>query len=94
MSERISTWFIDRFTISAYVAPAGRPMRLAVLVHLVEHHDGVVQREAEDREERDDGRRGDLEAEDRVDADADEHVVDDTASSAATAILHSKRIEM
>ena len=47
-----------------------------VLVHLVEHDDGVVQREAEDREEGDDGRRRDLEPEQRVDADADQDVVD------------------
>ena len=41
-----------------------------------------------------DRRRRDLEPEDRVDADADEHVVEDGERGAPTAIFHSKRIEM
>ncbi len=46
-----------------------------VLVHLVEHDDGVIEREAEDGEERDHGRRRDLEPEERVHANTDEDVV-------------------
>ena len=49
--------------------------RALVLLAPVEHDDRVVERVAEDREEGDDGRRGDLEAEHRVHADADDHVV-------------------
>ena len=55
---------------------------------------GVVQRVAEDGEERDDRGRRDLELEHRVDADADEHVVDHRRRCAASAIRHSKRNEM
>ncbi len=43
-----------------------------VLADLVEHHHRVVQRVPEDRQEADDGRRRDLEAEDAVDARRDD----------------------
>ena len=48
-----------------------------VLLDLVEHHDGVVQGEPEDGQERDDRRRRHLDAGHGVDADGDEDVVDD-----------------
>ena len=74
LSDRMSTWFIDTLIVSPHRrACAGVPLR--VLLDLVEHHDRVVQREAQNGEERDDRGRCDLEAEERVDADADEHVV-------------------
>ena len=61
-SERISTWFIDTLITSAYGARR-RWNRAVFSLHLVEHDDRVVQREAEDRQERDDRRRRHLEAE-------------------------------
>ena len=89
-SERMSTWFSDMLTMSLYVDPGSTLTRLGVLVDLVEHDDGVVEREAEDREERDDGRRRDLEPEQRVHADVMKTSWT-TATSAATAIRHSNR---
>ena len=55
-NERISTWFIETLITSAYGALCAANRGL-VLADPVEHHDRVVQREAEDREERDHRRR-------------------------------------
>ncbi len=51
-------------------------MPLRVLLHLVEHDDGVVQGVAEDRQQADHRGGRDLEAGERVDADGDHEVVD------------------
>ncbi len=75
LSERISTWFIETLTMSAYERLLGADPRL-VLTDSVEHDDRVVQRVSEDREEGDHRRRSDEELEDRVDPDADHDVVD------------------
>ena len=69
-SDRISTWFMRQVHHVAVGRPAGRVSRPRVLLHLVEHDDGVVEREAEDGQERDHGRGRDLEPEQRVHADA------------------------
>ena len=76
LSDRISTWFIERFTMREYVSPRSVPTVGRVLLHLVEHDDGVVEREPEDGQERHDRARRHLEARHRVDADGDEDVVD------------------
>ena len=49
---------------------------LLVLQHLVEHHNGVVQRVAEDGEQGDDRGRADLEPEQRVETGGEHQVVD------------------
>ena len=56
-------------------APAGGEQARGVLPDLVEHHHGVVERVAEDREQADDRGRADLEAGQRVDPDRDHDVV-------------------
>ena len=73
--DRTRVWFTARFTDSDECSPGLHGVLGGVLPDLVEHHDGVVQRVAEDREEADDRRRGDLESETRVDADGDDEVV-------------------
>ena len=73
--ERSSTWLVETLMRSPAVMPGGGDAPL-VVADAVEHDDAVVQRVAEDGEERDDGGRRDLEAEHRVDADADDDVVD------------------
>ena len=55
--------------------PVARGDVPGVLTHLVEHHDGVVERETENGEEGDHRGWRDLEAEHRVHADAQQHVV-------------------
>ena len=92
-SDRISTWFVETLTRSAAAKPGGGDAPL-VLLDAVEHDDGVVQRVAEDREEGDHRRRRDLEAEHRVDARREMTTSWIIATIAATAIRHSKRIEM
>ena len=72
--DRISTWFIEMLTMSAYGIRTLGVLAL-VLLHPVEHHDRVVQRVAEDRQEGDHRRRRDLELEHGVDADGEQHVV-------------------
>ena len=91
-SERISTAFSDWFTISPYVERPVAVQRPLVLPDLVEHDDGVVERETEDRQERGDRRGRDLELEQRVHADV-KMMSWITAMIAAAAIFHSKRIE-
>ncbi len=59
------------------VGAAGEAEEAAgVLLDLVEHHDRVVEREPQDRQQPDHRGRGDLEADDRVDARGDRDVVD------------------
>ena len=48
--ERTSVWLTARFAASAY-GLAVLPHLVGVLPDLVEDHDGVVEREAEDREQ-------------------------------------------
>ena len=59
--DRISTWFIETLTMSVYVARSCNSP--AVLLDLVEDHYLVVQRIAEDGEDRDHRRRGDVDPE-------------------------------
>ena len=74
-SERISTWLSERLTISPYVV---RPVAVSAVgsPDLVEHDDGVVERETQNGEEGGDRRRRDLEVEERVHADREDDVVD------------------
>ena len=58
---------VDHLAVGGAAGGGERPL---VLPHLVEHDDGVVEREPENGEERGDRRRRDLEVEQRVHADA------------------------
>ena len=73
-SDRISTWFIETLTMSAY-GMRDRGELAFVLLDPVEHDDGVVERIAENRQERDHRRGRDVELEHRVDADSNDDVV-------------------
>ena len=59
----------------AVAGPPRREQAGGVLPDLVEDHHGVVQRVTQDRQQPDHGRRADLEAQQRVDADRDHDVV-------------------
>ena len=73
--ERTRVWLTARFTGSPKVRLRCSATLGGVLADLVEDHDGVVERVAEDRQEADHGGRGDLEAGERVDAGGDDEVV-------------------
>ena len=73
--------------------PAAAGDARGVLPDLVEHDDGVVERVAEDRQQADDRRRRDLEADERVDADRDDEVVHQRDDARRRAIFHSKAID-
>ena len=67
---------VQRQVDHARVAEAsGQRRGLGVLLDLVVDHDGVVQREPEDRQDRDHRLRRDLAPDERVDARRDHHVV-------------------
>ena len=55
--ERMRVWLTARLAASLAGHAGAAVEVLGVLVDLVEHHDGVVEREAEDRQEADDRRR-------------------------------------
>ena len=74
--DRTRVWLTARLAASAVGHPAAAGEPAGVLPDLVEHDDGVVQRVAEDRQDADDRRRRDLEADQGVDADRDDQVVD------------------
>ena len=72
--DRISTWFIETLTMSRVGGPV---VQLAlVLLDLVEDHHRVIQRVAEDGEDRDHRRRGHVDPEQRVDAHGHYQVVE------------------
>ena len=73
--DRTRVWLTARFAASAKVRFVGGRDVLGVLPDLVEHHDRVVQRVAEDREEADDGVRRHLEPDQGVDPRRDQQVV-------------------
>ena len=64
---------------------------LGVLADLVEDHHGVVEREPEDGQQAGDGRRGDLEPGQRVDADGDQRGRGPARRSPPTDIFHSRK---
>ena len=72
--ERTRVWLTARLAALAYVVRL-RTQVLGVLPHLVEDHHGVVEREAEDRQDAGDRRRCHLEPGQGVDADGDQDVV-------------------
>ena len=75
--ERISVWLTARLAACEYVVREPPRMPRDVLVDLVEDDDRVVQRETEDGEQADDRRRGDLEADQRVDPRGQQQVVEE-----------------